>query len=221
MLSVCPISLFLSYMLLFTCLPDPLNIFHQRPQTIPVPHHYHSLPFLHLWYYFLLPIWKHSVTRILQALDHYHFSYLCQRKFLSRNMRVSRIINWVPFVTRVKDKGRCVIAPSPKLSLFLAMFFDCFDFIESFQGSVVSFIHPPVFDDGYIVAVELISSIIKCLNCSCEERSEAEIKLESILLQNSSGLYSLLDALVRSTLPLADSLTSVQPVNRFCLFQVL
>ena len=66
------------------------------------------------------------------------------------------------------------------------------------------------------MAMKFISCIVKCLDGSCENRGEADIKLISILLKCFPCIDCLFYAyIMRREEPMAESLTSVQPVNLF------
>lgn len=71
------------------------------------------------------------------------------------------------------------------------------------------------------MTIKLIGGIVKSLNGPGQYRRITDIKLKAILLKGLPCLHSLLNAYITTKLPFADNLTSVQPVKRFYLFQLL
>lgn len=127
----------------------------------------------------------------------------------------------MPFIINFKSWWRNIKASPPNLNLIFAVLLNCFDLVKTLQCSIMPFIKPPILYDRNVMAIKLISSIIECLNGSGQNRSIANVKLVAILIQGFTSLDGFLDACMERRVPVDDNLTSVQPVNRFYLFQIL
>ncbi len=140
---------------------------------------------------------------------------------LGSKTTISPVVFRMSGIAILQLRRRNIIASSPYLNLFLAMFLNRFEFVQSLQCSIVSLIEPPVLDDGNVMAIKFLSGVVKGLDGSGEDGRIADIELISILLQRLACLDCLLDACVSERVPLDVSLTSVHPVNLFSLFQRL
>lgn len=66
--------------------------------------------------------------------------------------------------------------------------------IQPLQCTIVSLIQPPGFDDWNVVTVQLVGGVVECLDSSSQDRSVADVELETVLFEHLAGLNGLLDA---------------------------
>jgi hypothetical protein len=106
---------------------------------------------------------------------------------------VPLVIFGVPWVIDIERRWGDIEAPPPNHDLFFPMFFYRFEFVEALKTAVVSFVKPPVLEDGDPMAVKFIGSIVEGLDGPGEHRSAANIKLIAILSECLAGLDGLLN----------------------------
>jgi hypothetical protein len=78
------------------------------------------------------------------------------------------------------------------------MLFDGLEFVEALEGAVVAFVEAPVLDDGNIVAVDLVSGIVECLDGASKYGGIAEVELETVLAERLAGIDGFLDSCIDS-----------------------
>lgn len=147
--------------------------------------------------------------------------YFGTREKRGVDISVSLIIFGVSLVVLIELGWRDIIASSPYLHLLFAMFLNSLQFIQTLQCTIVSLIESPISNDGDVVAIDLISSIIIGLYGPCEYWSIGDIELIPILMECLPCFDSFLDACIWVVLPADDRRTSVHPVKRFSLFHKL
>lgn len=83
--------------------------------------------------------------------------------------------------------------PPPNLHLLLTMLLHCLHLVQPLKSTIVSLIQPPRLNHRNVMTIQLISSVVECLNGSCQDRSVTHVKLKTVLLQDLASLNSLLD----------------------------
>ena len=83
-------------------------------------------------------------------------------------MAIASIFGRMPLIAFRNFWWRNIITSSPDLDLLLAMLLNGFKFVQPLKCSIVSFVEPPVLDDRDVVAVDLISCVVECLDGSGE-----------------------------------------------------
>ncbi len=131
-----------------------------------------------------------SFKLYISAID-----YLCSWQECWINILVSSVEFGVSLIILIKFWWWDIEASSPDLYLFLTVFFYGFHLVKSLESSIVSLIESPWLDDRNVMTIQLISSIVECLNSTSEDRSVTYVELEPILSENFASLDGLLDTL--------------------------
>jgi hypothetical protein len=72
----------------------------------------------------------------------------------------------VPNIVVFQFGRRDIIASSPDLHLFLAVFLHSFKFVEALQCSVVSLVESPVLKHRNVMAIQFLGSVVEGLDGS-------------------------------------------------------
>ena len=120
---------------------------------------------------------------ILQALR--------EREILRIHAGILYLACGIALVVGIQCRRGDVVGSPPLLDLILPVLLCCFSFIESLQRTVMAFVEPPGLDDWKPFAVHALQSDVQRVDSTLQIGCEADIEIESLLLQHPSRLYGL------------------------------
>ena len=110
--------------------------------------------------------------------------YLSEGKLFWVDILIPLIKMRTSLILRIQLWWSNIKASPPNLDLLFSMLFHSFKLVQSLKSSVMSFVESPILDNGNIVTVKLVCSVVESLNCSTKNGSIDHVEVESILFKN-------------------------------------
>mmetsp|Transcript_47999 Transcript_47999/g.148387 ORF Transcript_47999/g.148387 Transcript_47999/m.148387 type:complete len:244 (-) Transcript_47999:190-921(-) len=153
---------------------DVLDELENGTDGVPVRRDEDRLPILQCRCDLRLPVGHHTRNGVLQTLRH--------RNLVLLEVHVLRVLARVVLAVLLDGRRRHVEAAAPDLDLLRAVLLHGLLLVEAGEPSVHPLVQAPRLVDGHVQLVGLLQGVVAGLDRTLEDRREADVELEALLL---------------------------------------
>ncbi|AWY95163.1 Phosphate transport system regulatory protein PhoU [Propionibacterium freudenreichii] len=167
---------------------DVVEVLDQRTLRIAVGGHQHRLAGLQVGHDRRLPVGKHALDDVLEAL--------MQRTLVSRDVGVARVVELAELAVGLDGRRRHVVAATPGHELLLAVLVADLGLVEALQGAVVALVEAPAALHRNPEAIGLVKGQVRGVDGAAQQRGVHDVGQQSLLGQQLATMGCLPHALL-------------------------